>query len=63
MNKENKRMKDLTIYRSDFRNSQDSPHESLFECILKDLGIPEEKWDDIDEVIIKGIMSDDIETD
>lgn len=56
-------MKDLTIHRSDFRKSQDYPNESLFETILTQLGIPEEDWDDIDEVTVKDIMSDDIEYD
>ena len=50
----------LTIYRSDFRNSQDFPNESLFEGILTDLKIPEEKWDSIDEITIKDILPEDI---
>lgn len=54
-------MKDLTIYRSDFRNSQDHPHESFFEGILSQLGIDEKKWDKIEEVTITDIMTDDIE--
>lgn len=51
----------LTIYRGDFRNSQDSPNESLFEGILTDLKIPEEKWDSINEVTISMIDDDNIE--
>ena len=40
----------VSISRSDFRKSQDYPHESLFECVLIDLRIPKEQWDDIDIV-------------
>jgi len=40
----------VSICRSDFRKSQDYPNESLFECVLIDLGIPEEKRDEIDRV-------------
>ena len=56
-------MMNLTIYRSDFRDSMDEPHESLFEGILTDLKIPEENWDSIDEVTIKDILPEDIEFD
>ncbi len=54
-------MKNLTIYRGDFRKSQDYPNESLFEGILADLKIPGEKWDSIDEVTISMIDDDNIE--
>lgn len=54
-------MRDLEIYRRDFRDSEDGSHTSLFEWILRQLGIPEKKWDDIDEVKIKDIVVDDVE--
>lgn len=54
-------MLDLTIYARDFRNSQDHPFESLFECILGQLNIPEDEWNDIDAITIKDILKDDIE--
>lgn len=43
-------MATITLYESDFRKSQDYPHESLFECILRDLKIPEEEWSDIESI-------------
>lgn len=55
-------MREVTISRNDFRKSQDPPFESLFEWILRQLGVPEEKWDEIDDVTIKDIMVDSIET-
>ena len=54
-------MKELTLNRSDFKCSQDHPYESFFEWVLSQLGISEDKWDEIDEVTIKDIMADSIE--
>lgn len=52
----------LIIYRHDFRDSQDYPHESLFEGVLRALRIPDDKWDKIEEITITDIMTDSIET-
>jgi len=46
-------MASITIYQSDFRKSQDYPHESLFECILRDLKIPEKEWNDIESIEVE----------
>ena len=46
-------MKTVTLLRSDFRNSQDYPNESLFECVLSQLGIPEKNMEDIDAIDLK----------
>jgi len=40
----------VLLSRSDFRKSLDNPHESLFEGVLMELNIPEDRWDDIDSV-------------
>ena len=53
-------MKELTLTRSDFKRSQDYPHESFFNWVLMQLGIDEDKHADIDEVTIQDIMSDSI---
>jgi len=45
----------VTLFRMDFRKSQDHPHESLFEGVLSELRIPEERWDDIDSVELEVI--------
>lgn len=46
-------MQKLNLFRSDFGKHEDRPDESLFESVLAQLGIPKEKWDDIDEVAIE----------
>ena len=46
----------VTIPRSDFRDVQDGPEiTSLFRCLLQELKIPMDKWDDIDEVELEVI--------
>lgn len=54
-------MKSLTLYRRDFKDSQDYPHDSFFDYVLKQLGIDENDIDDIDEVTIKNIDTSTIE--
>lgn len=41
----------IYLYRRDFKNLSDG--ESTFDCILFDLKIPKEKWEDIEEIEIK----------
>ncbi len=46
-------MKTVEIYRRDFKDTQDGSGESLFNWILHQLGIPENKRNDIDEISLK----------
>ena len=43
-------MKQITLYRNDFKVKAESKYNILFEQILNDLGIPQNKWDDVDEI-------------
>lgn len=52
----------LTIYRNDFKNSQDYPNESFFESvILSQLGFDEKDMESINEVTVK--VEEIVETD
>ncbi len=46
-------MKTITLYRRDFAICQDGSGDSLFDDVLSNLGIPEDKWEDIGEVEIQ----------
>jgi len=53
----------VTVNRVDFRNIQDGPPVSLFHCLLDQLNIPTNKWDDIEEVEleVEGFTATDID--
>ena len=46
-------IKTITIHRSDFKDSQDHPHESLFESVLAVLGVKTELHPEVSEVDIE----------
>jgi len=46
-------MRTVTLYRYDFVKTQDGERESLFNYVLSQLGIPEDKQEDIEQVDIR----------
>jgi len=52
-------VKNLTLNRSWFITN--SLREDEFDYVLSELGIPEDKWEAIDEITINGISESDVE--
>ncbi|MHA2039879.1 MAG: hypothetical protein ACW98X_25980 [Promethearchaeota archaeon] len=52
--------KSVELYRRDFKDAQDWGAESLFNYILHQLGIPENKQNDIDEISLSVVDWEDL---